>query len=96
MAELVRPLVPVHHGSVGQTEFHKSVITDHVATNNHLIDWEQPQILDRESDQYTRQIREAVQIRLHRDVMNQDQGTYRLSHVYDPLFAVVSDGNERK
>ena len=59
---------------LSQTEFHKSAMTDHVAINNHVIDWEQPQILDRESDQRTKQIREAIQIRLHWDVMNRDQG----------------------
>ena len=60
------------------------------------MSWEQPQILDRESDQRTRHIREAIQIRLHRDVMNRDQGTYQRNNIYDPLFAVVSDGNEGK
>ena len=77
------------------SEFHKSAITDQVAINNYVIDWEQAQILNRESER-TEQNWEAIQIRLHRDVMNRNQDAYRLSHIYDPLFAVVSDGNKRK
>ena len=77
---------------LSQTEFHKGAITDYVAINNHVTSDSR----QRESDQRTRLIREAVQPRLHRDVMNRDQGTYRRSHIYDPLFAVVCDGNEGK
>ena len=74
---------------LSQTEFHKSAIT------NHVIDWKQSQIMDRENDQRTRQIREAIQIRFQRDVKNRDEGAYRLKNIYDPFFAIVSGGNKR-
>jgi len=46
------------------TEYNKSAITDHVNYTNHVIDWEGSIILDREGDIRTRQIREAIHIRI--------------------------------
>ena len=45
------------------SEQHKSAITDHVAQENHLIDWEGAKIIDRDSNSFTRKVREAIQIR---------------------------------
>ena len=36
------------------TEQHKSPITDHVAQENQIIDWEETKIIDRDSYPYTR------------------------------------------
>ena len=61
-----------------QSEQNKSAITDHVNTENHVIDWEEATIIT------TRWIREAVKIRqVAQDVMNIDEGVFLLSHVYD-------------
>jgi len=60
------------------------VITDHVNTENHIIDWEEATIIGRESDRTTWWIRQAVKIRQEaQDVMNRDEGFILLSHVYD-------------
>ena len=45
------------------TEYHKSAITDHIAQENHVIDWKGAKILDRDSNVFTRRIRESIQIR---------------------------------
>ena len=45
------------------SEQHKSAITDHVAQANQIIDWEKARILDRDSNQYSRKIRESIEIR---------------------------------
>jgi len=45
-----------------QLQQNKSAITDHVNTENHIIDWEEATIIGRESDRTTRWIREAIKI----------------------------------
>jgi len=62
----------------------KSAITDHVCNENHVIDWENAKVIDRESDKASRLIREAIWIR-KTDNMNRDEGSYQLSHVWDRL-----------
>ncbi|XP_072048630.1 uncharacterized protein [Amphiura filiformis] len=44
------------------SEQHKSAITDHVAQENHVINWEGASILDKDSNAVSRRIRESIQI----------------------------------
>ena len=44
-------------------ERHKSAVTDHSVQENHVIDWQQVKIVDREQDRKTRWIKEAIAIR---------------------------------
>ena len=69
------------------SEQHKSAITDHIAQENHVIDWEGATILDRDSNSTTRKIREAIHIRKRggAKAINRDDGNMFLDHVYDPL-----------
>ena len=68
------------------SEQHKSAITDHVAQENHLIDWEGAKIIDRDSNSFTRKVREAIQIRKRgTNALNRDDGLFSLDHVYNPL-----------
>ena len=72
-------------------EVHKSAITDHVAQHNHVIDWEGAKVIDKDSNKQTRWIREAIWIRKRgAQVINRDEGTYSLSHVYDQLLQRTS------
>ena len=66
---------------------HKSAIADHVASTNHIIDWEDPKILHREGDKFTRWIRESIWIRRRGNkAMNNEGGAaYNLNHVYDHI-----------
>ena len=69
-----------------QSEQNKSAMTDHVNTENHVINWDEATVIARESDRTTRWIREAVKIRPEsHGVMNRNEGTYQLSHIYDKL-----------
>ena len=78
------------------TEYNKSGITDHSVQANHLIDWEGTKIVDRESDLRARQMKEAIQIRRQRSTMNRDEGAYRRSHIWDPVFvSAPAGGNSR-
>ncbi|XP_072022566.1 uncharacterized protein [Amphiura filiformis] len=45
------------------SEQHKSAITDHVAQENHVINWEGASIIDKDTNKQTRWIREALWIR---------------------------------
>ena len=78
------------------TEQHKSAITDHVAQENHLIDWEETKIIDRDSNPFTRKVREAIQIRKRgTKALNRDDGLHSLDHVYNPLlFRTQLPGND--
>ena len=68
------------------SELNKSAITDHIAQENHVIDWDGAKILDRDSNQFTRKIREAICIcRRGSKTMNRDVGSITLDHVYDSL-----------
>ena len=68
-----------------QSTIHKSAITDHVATSNHIIDWEGVKIVDKESNRRRRHVREAIWIRRTEGAINRDQGCYELSHLYNTV-----------
>ena len=71
---------------VSEQEQTKSAISDHVARANHVIDWDEATILGREHNRRAREIREAMEIRKRGDkTLNREEGTFLLSHVYDPL-----------
>jgi len=54
-----------------QSEQNKSAITDHVNTENHVINWDEATVIARESDRTKRRIGEAVKIRQEsKGVMN--------------------------
>ena len=60
---------------------HKSAITD----ENHVIDWDKTKVVDREEQQQTRWIKEALWIRKTPICMNWDAGSYKLSHTWDQV-----------
>ena len=70
-----------------EENLNKSAVTVHIARNNCVIDWEGARVIDREDNRRIRWIKEAVWIRKSTPVMNRDEGGYRLSHVWDHLFA---------
>ena len=59
---------------------HKSVITDHVVEENHIIDWDKAQ-------RQTRWIKEAFWITKTPICMNRDVGSYQLSHTWDQVIS---------
>ena len=71
----------------------KSAITGHVCNENHVIDWVNAKVIDRESDKASRLIREAIWIRKTNN-MNPYKGSYQLSHVRDKL--LHTDDRHRK
>ena len=56
------------------SDVHKSAITDHVLMDNHVMDWDNISVLDREEDRTRRWIKEAIWIRKSLPVMNRDEG----------------------
>ena len=67
----------------------KSAISDHAARTNHVINWEATKILGREHHKRSREVREAMEIRKRGSwTMNREEGTFLLSHVYDPLLTI--------
>ncbi len=69
---------------------HKSAISDHIHQNNHVIEWENISIVDREDNRQCRQIRESIAIKSHHDaVMNRDEGSYDLGQVWDCVLTSI-------
>jgi len=60
------------------SEQSKSAVSDHAITLNHVIDWDQAKVVDRQSNRTDRWIKEAIHIRKEQDKsMNRDDGSYR-------------------
>ena len=77
-------------------EQNKSAVTDHAISLNHVMDWDQAKVIDRESNRVDRWIKEAIHIRKEKDKsMNRDEVSYQLSHIYDNLFAPNLSGERR-
>ena len=73
------------------TEHHKSALTDHATQENHVINWSQATVIDREPERFTRWIKEAIHIRKEgQQAMNRDEGSYQLSHAYDRFLDTAS------
>ena len=58
-------------------EHNKSILRDHAAQENHMINWSKAMVIDRESERFSRWITEAVHIRKEvQHAMNRDEGSY--------------------
>jgi len=68
----------------------KSAITDHVAKENHVINWSGAKILEREGHRKTRQVKDSICIRKEPNCMNRDGETYSLPTAYDRLLVTCS------
>ena len=74
--------------AISLTERGKSALTDHAVQNNHVINWSEATVVDREPDKVTRWIKEEIHIRMEgKKSMNRDEGCYILSHAYDSVLA---------
>ena len=51
-----------------------SAIYKHQVTQRHLIDWDNPRILDREENTTKRKLKEAIQIKKRNPSLNRDNG----------------------
>ena len=66
---------------------HKSDIKDHAVEENHVIDWDEAKVVDREAQRQTRWIKETLWIRKTPTCMNRDAGSYQLSHTLDQVIS---------
>jgi len=65
-------------------EYNKSALTDNALQENHVINWSDASVIDREPDRATRWIKEAIHVRKEgQQAMNHEEGSYQLSHAYD-------------
>ena len=73
-----------------------SAVAEHAFTENHLIDWDNYNILANDGTRKTRWIRESIWIRpkSNKDIrcflLNGDKEAYKLSHLYDQLFQTTT------
>jgi len=75
------------HRASSLTEHNKSALT---TQENHVINWSQATVIDREPQRFTRWIK-AVHIRKEgQQAMNLNEGSYQLSHAYDRFLDTVS------
>ena len=62
--------------------FYSTNVTDHAITLNHVIDWDQDKVIDRESNKTDRWIKEAVHVRNQEDKsMNRNDGFATFSNL---------------
>ena len=73
----------------------KSAISDHAAIETQVINWDDTKILGKEHDKKAREVGEATEIRRRgAKMLNKEEGTYLLSHIYDPLIKRTFAGKE--
>jgi len=77
------------------TESNKSAITDHVAKENHVIDWSGAKILDRESHRKTRQLREYPHMQ-GGQLYEQRWGSLRPTYDIWPFLVTCSSATSRE
>ena len=73
-------------------EYNKSALTDHCNKDNHMINWEQVKILQREADTTSRKIKEAIAIKRNTKSLNRDEGTHYLSPIYHSIITQSGSG----
>ena len=67
-------------------EIYQSVLTDHIASKNHMIDWEGVRLPAKEPDWKKRGVKEAIFIRkAGTRAINQDRGRHLLPKVFSKL-----------
>ena len=71
------------------TELNASAVTDHVNKNNHEINWENTQIIGKESNTLYRKVKEAIAIKRQTNGMNRDDGGRQLSWTYNPVIPLT-------
>jgi len=71
-------------------ETNKSIITDHVAKENHVIGWSGTTILDKERRRRTRQLKESIRIRMEANCMKRYGRGYNLPTTYDRILVTRS------
>jgi len=60
---------------------HKSALTNYATQQNHVINWSQATVIDREPERFTTWIKEAKYIRKEgQQAMNRDEGSYQLRY----------------
>ena len=75
------------------SDYHPSALTDHVAQQNHTIDWDKVTLPMKETDWHVHGIKEAIQIRKSgKDSLNRDGGRHQLSSLYNHLLVAPPTG----
>ena len=86
LKKLVPNPTPGHKRKYSTSEIHKSAVTEHVASSNQVIGWDEAKTLDQEPDKTTRWLTESIWIRSRRNkTMNNDEGVHRFDRVYDQI-----------
>ena len=69
------------------TETHSSALADHAAQENHVVDWDNTEVLASGcSNKKGRWVREAIHVREQQQpTLNRNDGMYQLNHVWDSL-----------
>ena len=79
-----------HKRAVRLGSSNASAVAQHVEEQDHSINWEGIQILDRESSKFERKVKEAIHIRQRRPALNRGGG-YDLPPIYNSLIPPVPD-----
>ena len=71
--------------------YNKSALTDHSSQNNHVINWDDTEIVGRANTWRKRQILETIRIRQEKSPINRDGGNYPLPRLWGPLITETAN-----
>ena len=86
-------MVLISRGSAGGS---CEIPCDHVCQNNHIMNWEEIEIVEQESDKFKRWIKESICIRFNAPNMNRDEGAYQLSPIWTQVISTPQPGGRSR
>ena len=75
------------------TEQNTSAVTDHINIHNHSTNWENVDVVSKETNRFARIVKEAIAIRRTLQNMNRDEGTHNLSWTYNSIIPLTARTN---
>ena len=79
-----------HRYALSHGEFDKSALALHVVNNStHIINWDEPRILDLEEDKKKRFFKEMVYIAKERDTINRNDDISEFLRSYLPILYII-------
>ena len=81
-----KPIEPYtrSHCSSTSAEYNRSALNDQAVQENHVINWTDTSLIDREPDRSIRWIKKAIHVRKEgQRAVNCKEGIYQLSHAFD-------------
>ena len=74
-----------HNGNIRKFSDEHTVIIKHIINNEYRIDWDNIQILEKETHYYKRIVLEILHIKTHKQTMNTQLDSENLNKIFDKM-----------